>query len=87
MQASFPLPEIINDQTIQEVYQRYNDLQTDHMFFASQTLGQLSPEAIKISDELTAKGYPLPNEITDQAMFAEQDRVARLEAYATDIML
>lgn len=87
MQASFPLPEIINDQTIREAYQRYNNLKTDHLSFASQTLGQLSPEAIKIADELTAKGYPLPNEITDQTMYVEQDRVARLEAYATDIML
>ena len=56
-------------------------------YSAPNPIEQLSPEARKIADELTAKGYPLPNQITDQAMLAEQDRVTRLEDYAINTML
>ena len=42
---------------------------------------QLSTEANEIAKALIAKGYPLPNKLSNESLLAEQKRIAALENY------
>jgi len=46
----------------------------------------ISNESVRIIQELTQKGYPLPAVLNDASLAAEAERIRALEAYASEVM-
>ena len=83
-----PLPSVITERSVRHTAKLHNiSTHTSTQNAGGTGFASLSPEALRVLDEITAKGYPMPAEISNSALIAEGQRIRALESYAENVML